>query len=145
MARLRLVSLNRIVTIVLVICLLSSSSPAAPKTIVVIAEKQRTSWAFWYHSSGMSKFLQGLAVPLIQPQERQSERDAKVVRLEIYPSNVTVDLAERVRFVAVGYDRDGNAVGGVTVRWTAESSTPTQRAPISRHGEFRPVGPVYSR
>lgn len=43
MAALRLVALDRILSSMLAICLLSSSAPAAPKTIVAIAQEQRTS------------------------------------------------------------------------------------------------------
>ena len=141
MARLRFVSLNRVLSSVLVMCLLSGSAPAAPKTIVAMVEYQRTSFAFWYQSSGLSKLVQGRGVPVPPPQERQANRDAKVARLEISPANITVDPAERVRFVTASYDTAGNAVGGVKVRWSAEGATPSQRARMSRDGEFHSIVP----
>jgi RHS repeat-associated protein len=141
MSPIRLALLTRVFSIVLSICLLSSSTPAAPKTILAIAEQQRTSWAFWYYSTGLSKLVQGRGAPTPQSQERQADRDAKVARLEISPANVTVDVAERVRLVAVAYDQDGNAVGGAKIRWSAQAATQGQRARISRDGEFDPVAP----
>jgi len=132
---------HRIGSILVAVSLMSASTPAAPKTIIALAEQSRVSFAFWYHSSGLAKAIQGRGAPNPRAQERQADRDAKVSRLEIHPSNVSVDLAERVRFVAVGYDGAGNAVGGVNVRWTAQGATAGQRARISRQGEFHPVAP----
>src|SRR5829696_7658856 len=141
MMPLRFVSLHRIVSILLATCLFSSSTPAAPQTIMAIVEEQRTSWSFWYYSSGLSNLFQGRGRPSPPRQERQADRNAKLERLEISPTNVTVELAERVRFVAVGYDADGNTVGGVKVKWTAEASTAGQRARMSPDGEFHPLVP----
>lgn len=141
MTPLRFVSLHRIVSILLATCLLSSSAPAAPQTIIALVEEQRTGWSFWYYSSGLSNLFQGRGLPSPRPQERQADRNAKLERLEISPTNVTVELAERVRFVAVGYDANGNTVGGVKVKWRVEASTAGQRARISPDGEFYPLVP----
>jgi hypothetical protein len=53
---------RRAVTITLAICLLSSSTPAAPQTIVFVAKESVTSFAFWYHASGLWKLVQGQGV-----------------------------------------------------------------------------------
>lgn len=141
MNRPRFALLTRVYSVVLCVCLLSSSAPAAPKTILAIAEQQRVSLAFWYHSSGLSNLIQGRGGPSARQQERQAERNAKVARLEISPGNIVVDLAERVRFAAISYDSDGNVVAGVKIKWKADASAAGQRARISRDGEFHPVAP----
>lgn len=128
-------------SLLLVLSLLSNSAPAAAQTIAFLAKEQSTMLAFWYYSSGLHKLLQGRGTPVPPPQEKQADRDAKISRVEISPGNVTIDLAERVRFVAVAYDRDGNAVGGVKIRWHAQAAVPGQRARISLLGEFQPTIP----
>ena len=122
----------------LIFCVLSTSTPAAPRTIVDFVNDQRTELAFWYYSNGLSKLFQGRSAPNPQLPEKQSDRDAKVEHIEISPGNVTIDLAQRVNFVAVAYDRDGNTVGGVKIKWSAEGSAPPRHVRISPHGEFQP-------
>ena len=134
----RLFSLSRIASVALVISLLTTSTPAAPRTIVDFVDAQRTAFGFWYYSSGLSKLLQGRGAQNPQPAEKQSDRDARVDRIEISPNNVTIDLAQRVNFVAVVYDREGNAVGGVKIKWSAQGTQPPRRLHISPQGEFQP-------
>ncbi len=131
----------RLATVVLVICLVSSSTPAAPQMIVAWVNEGRISFAFWYQNNGLAKFIQGRGLGNERRQERQADRDAKVTRLEIFPKDVAVDLGDHVRFVAVGFDQDGNSVGGMKVRWSGQNGAPSQRARISQHGEFEATRP----
>src|SRR6266404_7922693 len=131
----------RVVTITLAICLLSSSTPAAPQTIVFVAKESVTSFAFWYHASGLGKLVQGQGIGNAKGQEKQADRDAKVARIQIFPGDVTVDLSDHVRFSAVGYDRDGNSVGGIKIKWSGQGATPQARVRISPHGEFEAMAP----
>ena len=107
----------RFVAITLVLSLLSNSAPAAPQIIVSFAKEESITLSFWYNSGGLSRLVQGFGAVRRAP-ETQANRNAKVARLEIYPRNVTIDLIERVRFAAVPYESEGNAIGGVkdTVR-----------------------------
>jgi YD repeat-containing protein len=125
----------------LMLCLLSTSTPAAPQTIIALANQANTSFAFWYKSGGLDKLFQSQHGPSPRAAEKQTDRDAKVARLEIYPGNVTIDLSERVQFVAVPYDVDGNPVGGVKVKWSAQASAGGRRIRISPHGELQPIAP----
>src|SRR5258706_10616398 len=90
--------LRRTATIALVLCLLTSSTPAAPQTIVFVARESVTSFAFWYHASGLWKLLQGQGVGKAKGQEKQGDRDANVSRIQIFPDDVTVDLSDHVGF-----------------------------------------------
>ena len=128
------------VAIGLVLSLLTNSAPAAPLVIVSFVKEESTELSFWYNSSGLSKLLQGRPAAPGRP-ETQGNRDAKVARLEIYPGDVTIDLVERVRFAAVPYDSQGNAVGGVNVSWSVHASAPGQRIRLSPQGEVQPVMP----
>ena len=108
--------LRRTATVVLVLCLLTSSTPAAPQTIALVAKESVTSFAFWYHASGLWKLIQGRGVGNARGQEKQADRDAKIDRAQVFPSDVTVDLSDHVRFSAVAYDRNGDTVGGIKIK-----------------------------
>ena len=49
----------RATTIGLILCLLSTSTPAAPQAIVALAKESRISFAFWFRASGLPKLIQG--------------------------------------------------------------------------------------
>ena len=128
------------VSVLVTLSLLSNSAPAAPQAIFSFAKEETTALTFWYYANGLNKLLQGRGTPVPPRPERQVDRDAKITRLEISPDNVTIDLAERIRFVAVAYDREGNAVGGARIRWQAQAAT-GKRGRISPLGEFQPTVP----
>lgn len=110
---------------------------AANSTLLTVILRTFSRLLFWYYSSGLNKLIQGRGAPSPRPPENQSDRDARVERIEISPSNVTIDLAQRINFVAVAYDGEGNTVGGVKIRWSAEGSAPPRHVRISPHGEFQ--------
>src|SRR6185369_11630322 len=85
--------LGRIISIVLTLALFTSSTPAAPQTIVTLAKETSVTFLFWYNANGLAKFLQGQGVGPIK-QEKQKDRDARVTRLEISPTDVTIDLSD---------------------------------------------------
>jgi RHS repeat-associated protein len=132
---------SRVVSIALVLCLLSSSTPAATQTIVAVAKESSVSFAFWFNSSGLAKLVQGRGVGNARRQEKQAERDAKISRLQISPGDVTIGLGERVRFSAAAYDQDNNALGGVKIKWSCQSSVKGPRVRQMPHGEFEGIAP----
>src|SRR5262245_24451782 len=71
----------------LMLCLMSTSTPAAPQTIVALTNQASASFLFWYNSGGLGKLFQGQRGPSPRAAEKQTDRDAKVARLEIYPGN----------------------------------------------------------
>ncbi|HJP91182.1 MAG TPA: hypothetical protein VJ875_04450, partial [Pyrinomonadaceae bacterium] len=120
-----------IASAILVICLLSSSTPAAPQVITAVAHETNIAAVIWYHRSGLQKLLQGQSFGGAKEQERQTDREARVSRLEIFPKDPTVDLSDHVSFSAVAYDSENNTVGGVKVTWKGQGTTATQRVRIS--------------
>src|SRR2546423_737278 len=102
---------GRLLSLALLTSILVSSTPAAPRTIVMMANESATTFAFWFHSSGFAKLTQGNGKA--KGQEKQAERDARIDRLQIFPGDLTIDLGERVRFSAIAFDQNNNAVGGV--------------------------------
>jgi len=133
--------LRQAATVTIAICLLSSSTPAAPQTIVEVAKESTISFAFWYSASGLAKLIQGQGIGNARGQEKQVDRDAKISRVQIFPGDVTVDLSDHVRFSAVAYDSDGNPVGGVKIKWSGQGATPQVRVRLSPHGEFEAMTP----
>src|SRR6185436_6657674 len=80
---------QRAICIALILSLLTVSTPAAPQTIVNVAREASFSFGLWYRAGGLKELLQGLGEGSARKQEKQSERNARVTRLEISPGNVT--------------------------------------------------------
>jgi RHS repeat-associated protein len=121
--------------------MLANSTPAAPQTIVFVAKETSISAMFWYQNSSLAKLFQRWDVPRAKEQEKQTERDARVSRVEVFPKDVEVDLGDQVRFVAVAYDDEDNAIGGVRFNWKGEGATKAQRVRISPSGLFEAMTP----
>jgi hypothetical protein len=51
--------------------------------------------------------------------ESNAEREARVAQIKIYPGDVEIKTGESVVFAAVGFDSQGNAIGGLDVKWEA--------------------------
>lgn len=126
---------SRVVSLTLLLCLLTTSTPAAPQTVVAVAKETSLSFYFWYQGSLLAKLVQG-RIANAREQEKQEERDALVSRLQIYPGDVTIKLDESVTFAAVAYDLENVSVGGVRIRWSAMDTQRRRTARISSRGEF---------
>src|SRR5438067_10660317 len=127
----------RSLVILLVISLLSNSTPALSQTIVAAANEWSTGALFWFHWSGARKLFQSERGN--SNQERQSDRDAKVTKLKIFPGDVTLIVGQTLHLSAVAYDRDEATVGGVKITWTGRDEERKRLAPLLSHGEFRAV------
>jgi RHS repeat-associated protein len=127
-------TVTRVGAIALMLCLLTSSTPAAPQTILAVASEATTSFGFWFRASGWGKLAQGRRQ---RPQkESQRDRDAKVASIKIFPGDVTVQLDQRVNFAAVAYGANGSSVSGVKFKWSASSARGKQKGRMSPTGEF---------
>ena len=126
----------RAISIGLTLSLITASTPAAPQTIVGVAKESSVSFLFWFHASGLANMIQGQAVGNATRQEKQADRDAKIIRIQIFPGDAAINLSERVRFSAVAYDQDNNPVGGAKIKWSGQGALPGQHVRISQHGEF---------
>lgn len=134
--------LTRPTTILLVLSLFSSSTPASTQTIVSTVQETRVTLWLWYHSSGLANLVQGQTSGKVKEQETQRDRDKKVSRIQIFPTDtITVDLGEHVRFAAVAYDAEDNAVGGVKIKWSGESTPGGPPVRLSKNGEFEATAP----
>lgn len=89
-------SASRIASVLLIVCLCVSSTPAAPQAMVALANESALSFYFWFHNRGLRKLIQGQSAPKAKSQEKQSTRDAKISRIQIFPSDLTIDLNDRV-------------------------------------------------
>lgn len=127
---------SQAVCLVMVFCLLATSTPAAPQAIVGAASASWTSAAFWFHSSGLAARLQGAHRTNPKKQEKQSDRDARVSRLRIQPGDVTVYEGQQIIFTATAYDANDAAIGGTQAKWSAQDAESQEAVRISQHGEF---------
>lgn len=126
---------SRLAAIALVLCLLTTSTPAAPATIVALATESTTSFGFWFRASGWGNLLQGRQPKV--PKESQRDRNAKVSVIKIFPGDLTVQLDQRVTFAAVAYDYAGSSISGVKFKWSAVENKGKRKASISPTGEFK--------
>ena len=110
-------------SVALTVCLLITSTPAATQTIVALANESALSFHFWFNNSGLRKLIQGGPVSAAKKQEKQSDRDAKISQIQIFPGNLTVDLNDRVKFNAIALDTNANTIGGVKVNWNARGAS----------------------
>ena len=133
--------MSYVLSSVLIVSLLLSSTPTAPQALVSVAHEANIGFVFWYHRSGLRKLIQDQDIGNTKEQEKQSERDSKVSRIEIFPKEAIVDLDDRVRFAAVAYDSEDNAIGGSKVVWSGQGAKPSDRVRISRAGEFEALTP----
>ncbi|MGH9854817.1 MAG: hypothetical protein ACREBD_33720, partial [Blastocatellia bacterium] len=128
----------------------SSISQAVSETYTGAYQNLRFRW----HANGYASMFAALTLmfqgnlndrpkqPRPEPQEKQSDRDAKVAGIRIHPGGV-VNLAtgEPVVFKATAYDANGATVTGVKMDWEAEAITVGKKRykgkfAISRRGEF---------
>ncbi|HKV37416.1 MAG TPA: RHS repeat-associated core domain-containing protein [Pyrinomonadaceae bacterium] len=119
--------------------MLTSSTPAAPQTIVSVTSETAIDLGFWFHNSGLAKWLQGEGSGSRKKQQKQADRDALITSLQIFPGDVTVERGERVRFSAVAYDQENNPIGGVKIKWSAKSSAQGRRVRVTPQGEFEGI------
>lgn len=135
-------TIARSISLAVILSLMAYSTPAAaPAAIAALAKESRVSLAFWLHATGLAKLLQGQGAGNANPPEKQSDRDARVSRIQIFPGDVTVDLSDHVTFSALAYDRDDTPVGGVKFKWSGKGLAPEGRVRLSQQGEFEATTP----
>jgi RHS repeat-associated protein len=108
--------------------------------MVALAKEYRISLGFWYRASTLPKLIQGQSGNS-KRQEKQSERDARVSRLQIFPGDLTVQLDQRVRFNAIAYSADGSPVSGIKIQWSVQHEGKKRIGSISQQGEFLAFAP----
>ncbi len=115
---------------------------------------------FWWHSSGWaeksSRFARehfhigGTApqqgwdgkgaperpVPKPEPQETQEQRNARIVRVELFPKEAKIRTDEPLLLNAVAFDKDDNPVGGVNFNWSAFDEDRGRNVSMAAKGKF---------
>lgn len=69
-------------------------------------------------------------------QEKQSDRDAKISRIEISPRDVIIHTGEKVIFAALAYDKDGKLIPGVKFTWDGSDEDTKRKMSVSERGVF---------
>lgn len=128
----------RTVAALVVLSLLPTSTPAATVTIVVFATESKASLGFWFRSLNLLTQVSRRLSP--EPEnEKQSARDSRVDRIVIFPDDVTVHEGQKINYVAVAYDNDGNTVSGVNFKWKAWHEERGREVAISPRGDFNAI------
>lgn len=117
-------------------------------------------FVFWWHSSGWaaksSRFVRenfslsgtsmqqgwdGIGaprrpVPKPEPQETQEQRNARVVRVDLFPKEAEVKTNEPLILTAIAYDNNDNPVGGVNFNWSAFDEDRGRGVNMAARGKF---------
>src|ERR1044071_1893557 len=112
----------RVLCALLVLSLLTVSTPSAPRAVVETSQQVGADISFWLKANYVIPKLWNLITQQNKkpkPEQSQSDRDAKVRRIEILPGDVTVQEGQQVNFTAVAYDEENNPVGGVKIDWNS--------------------------
>lgn len=128
-------------SILVILTLLVSSTPAAPRLIVDQVKESRTTLAFWWARSDLAKLLDPQNWRSKKEQEKQEERDARVARLQIFPGDVTVDISEQVSFSAIAFDANDAPVTGVKINFRGSDPTHGKPVRITSNGQFEAMSP----
>ena len=70
-------------SVALTVCLLTTSTPAAPQTVVAVANESALSFYLWFNNSGLRKLIQGRPIAGAKKQEKQSETILRYTKHEI--------------------------------------------------------------
>ncbi|HWW73972.1 MAG TPA: hypothetical protein VNZ44_01170, partial [Pyrinomonadaceae bacterium] len=131
----------RALSAALVLCLLSSSAPAAPLVLPGMVSQFSADASYFFRTKVWEFFAQAVNGRERAAQEKQKDRDARVSKIEISPGSVTLQVGQRMYFAATAFDSDGEVVGGVKIKWSAKELTGRkQKKRVSNSGEF--VSPV---
>ena len=128
----------RALSALLVLCLLSSSAPAAPLVLPGMASQFSADASYLFRTK-VWEFLAQVAAGRAPKgtQEKQKDRDARVSKIEISPGAVTLQVGQRMFFAATALDSNGEVVGGVKIKWGAKELTGRkQNKRVSFSGEF---------
>src|SRR5215207_6916644 len=127
----------RALSLLLAVCLFSTSAPAAPRVLTGLASELRLDASYVLRTKLLSTLQQVLTRQASATQENQKDRDARVVSIEISPGDVTLQAGQRVIFAATAFDGAGEPVGGVHIRWKAKELGGGKKTKhISATGEF---------
>ncbi|MDQ3804394.1 MAG: hypothetical protein M3416_11250, partial [Acidobacteriota bacterium] len=131
----------RALSLFLIICLLSTSAPAAPRVIAGMASQFTADASYLFRNGLWGLLSQAVGGQAPAKQEKQKDRDARVSKIEISPGDVTLQVGQRMIFAASAFDANGDVVGGVKIKWKAkELGGRKQNKRVSAAGEF--VSPV---
>ncbi|HEX8130206.1 MAG TPA: PKD domain-containing protein [Pyrinomonadaceae bacterium] len=128
--------LPRAFSILMTLCLLTTSTPAAPQVAAQVATGFAADVNFWRISGAATELLSRLRGRPAVAQKGQAERDALVARITISPGDVTIRTGERMMFAALAYTRDDVPVGGVRFEWRAQDLARGRGKQVKRSGEF---------
>ncbi len=117
----------------MILILLSNQVLATPQGWMAVGNELSAGMSFWWGNRGWAKTWARFMPPQTKPadtkgwdgkgtppntppeptpQEKQSDLDVKVSKIEIAPRDVMIATGEKVIFAAVAYDHSGDHSGG---------------------------------
>src|SRR5262245_54697043 len=128
--------------------------------ISTVTTNWRQSFLFWWYSSGWAakssrlvreNFASGKVsmqqgwdgkgapkrpVPKPERQETQEQRNARIVRVDVFPKGAKVRTNEPLILNAIAYDKYDNPVSGVSFNWSAFDEDRGRSVTMAAKGKF---------
>jgi RHS repeat-associated protein len=112
------------------LCNTAFAAPQIPATLAAELSAVRQELRFRFYSGGWAAMLLALGQGRLddrpgrrpeKPAEKQSDRDAQVTRVQIFPGDdIRLRTGEPVVFSAIAYASNGAPVDGVKMKWRVE-------------------------
>lgn len=130
--------ITKIISAILIICILTVSVPAAPETITGMAGKTWQKARFAFLSSKLAIDFPTWFAAFISPSQSTERRPPAISSIRIFPDGpVTVVQGQEAIFSAIAYDIDGEPLSGVDFEWTTTDTGRGQAARSLGHSRFR--------
>src|SRR5215510_13103637 len=75
-------------------------------------------------------------VPEPEPQETQEQRNARIVRVDLFPKEAKIRTNEPLILNAIAYDKDDNPISGVNFDWSAYDEDRGKSVGMAAKGKF---------
>jgi RHS repeat-associated protein len=131
--------ISRAVSIGMIVSLLTTSTPSAPRVIVGLVKEYPASAALLQMEGPLKMFasvLKGKTLHKPKPQETQRARNAQVSRIQIYPGDTRLHTHQRAYLSAIPFDSKGVSIGGIALAWSVDASGLEGGAQIDQAGMF---------
>lgn len=125
---------RRITIILILISMLTVSTPASPETVKSFASRSWQDARFAFLSGGFDRIGQKV-LALFTARRPSGNREASTIR--IAPGNVTVPVNAEAVFTAIAYDDNNEPISGVDFTWTVKDSETGEEHHIFTDSAFK--------
>lgn len=152
---------QRAVIVLLIVFLIANpifAAPGMPVILATMANELKQEFRFQWFAQGLGAIGTGLSWaqfgnpgqqrgrdgrgaprpprPTPAQAEKREDRERRVSQVKIFPGDVTLTTGQQAIFSAVAYDKDGEPISGVNVRWEGFDEEKKQAVSVSTRAAF---------